>query len=404
MKETVAPTKKHAPSTGRKDFDVFLSYGSTDAETARKLKMALEKLHISVWMDQAQIAPGQVFARALEQGVASSSGVVFLISPESATSKWVQEEYYSALTLANSSTRQIHIIPVRLRDPRLPPFLASRQAIDIRNEVDIERAAQQILWGLGSSGSSAVALVPEDGSSPKVDKLALIAVTLAILTSFVTATVTSVLNPKGQTFVIVILAPQAPPLWPTNPVSPPVSPHNDPFEPSIELPVRDNHNRTGRFVLDIVHKEFYWKEGNSRILLNGHSLEELFAIQAVRNKLAETQIVVCVGTASRKGADRKKQEELAALRASELAAQARHFTNLQSIHMLTVGQFSAHNQDSLLQRPVVLIRSVGPIDPNLDLEEAINNGLKDKSRTDKTVESLIGDYSLNKKGKVGIFR
>jgi hypothetical protein len=55
-----------------KPFDVFLSHNSIDKPWVIKLKKALEARGLKVWLDKDEILPGDLFAEALERGIASS--------------------------------------------------------------------------------------------------------------------------------------------------------------------------------------------------------------------------------------------------------------------------------------------------------------------------------------------
>ena len=118
----------------RKQFDVFLSYSSKDKTWVNRLKEALQKQGLKVWLDHDQIRPGDLFAGALEQGLEESKAVALIVSPESMESGWVEEEYSRALSLAKRKQQPLQLIPVILRDAELPGFLATRQWVDFREE------------------------------------------------------------------------------------------------------------------------------------------------------------------------------------------------------------------------------------------------------------------------------
>jgi hypothetical protein len=127
-------------------FDVFLSYSSTDAQWVQQLKDALVSLGLRVWHDADQIRPGDLFAQALEEGIASSNCVALVISPASLHSGWVKEEYYRALSLAQG--QQLRLIPVMLRNAELPGFLRSRQWVDFRDDAMFALNLQRLYWGI----------------------------------------------------------------------------------------------------------------------------------------------------------------------------------------------------------------------------------------------------------------
>jgi cell division septation protein DedD len=76
--------------------DIFLSYASSDRETAHKFADALEGLGWSVWWDR-EIPPGKTFDQVIEEELDSARCVVVLWSKESVRSRWVRTEASAAL-------------------------------------------------------------------------------------------------------------------------------------------------------------------------------------------------------------------------------------------------------------------------------------------------------------------
>ena len=76
--------------------DIFLSYASTDRETAHKFADALEGLGWSVWWDR-EIPPGKTFDQVIEEELNSARCVMVLWSTESVRSRWVRTEASAAM-------------------------------------------------------------------------------------------------------------------------------------------------------------------------------------------------------------------------------------------------------------------------------------------------------------------
>lgn len=129
-------------------FDVFLSHNSVDKPWVIKLKDDLLRYRVSVWLDQDEIRPGDLFAKALEEGLQSSRAVVLVVSPEAMASGWVEEEYYRALSLAKDPQAPLQLIPVILRDAEVPGFLQSRNWIDFRDETAYAQNVGKLVWGI----------------------------------------------------------------------------------------------------------------------------------------------------------------------------------------------------------------------------------------------------------------
>jgi hypothetical protein len=130
-----------------RQFDVFLSYSSTDRAWVVELKQRLEERRLHVWLDVDEIRGGDLFVDALERALEASRTMILIVSPESVGSGWVTEEYSRAMSLAAGS-EALRIIPLLLRDAPLPGFLRSRHRIDFRNEDEYERSLSELVFGI----------------------------------------------------------------------------------------------------------------------------------------------------------------------------------------------------------------------------------------------------------------
>ncbi|MGC1375720.1 MAG: toll/interleukin-1 receptor domain-containing protein [Anaerolineales bacterium] len=147
-KKTTSATISQPVEKSETKFDIFLSHNSVDKKWAIKLKSALEKLNIKVWLDKDEIRPGDLFVKALEDGIKESKCIGIIISPESIASGWVQEEYSHALSIANSAPCTLRLIPILLRDATLPGFLSSRNWVDFRDELNFADNLKRLVWGI----------------------------------------------------------------------------------------------------------------------------------------------------------------------------------------------------------------------------------------------------------------
>ncbi len=129
-------------------FDVFLSHNSIDKPWVTQLKDDLLPHDISVWLDQDEIRPGDLFVNALEQALDNCRTVALIISPQAINSGWVNEEYARAMNLAQNKKPPVRIIPVILRETELPGFLTTRNWVDFRDESQYEQSIQKLVWGI----------------------------------------------------------------------------------------------------------------------------------------------------------------------------------------------------------------------------------------------------------------
>jgi hypothetical protein len=123
-------------------FDAFLSYHSGDADWVARLKAALQSNGIRVWLDSEQIRPGDLFPGALARAIDNVRCVVLVLSPGSAASSWVEEEYTLALA------RRCHVIGALIDDVEPPGFLAGRTWVDFRDEDQFAASVQQLIFGI----------------------------------------------------------------------------------------------------------------------------------------------------------------------------------------------------------------------------------------------------------------
>ena len=130
----------------RRRFDALLSHYSGDKAWVTRLKDALQSHGLKVWLDKDEIRPGVTFVRALEEGIEESNSLVVIISPEAMASPWVEEEYSRALTLAHDKQRPL--IPVILREAKIPGFLANRNHVDFRDETTFDENVERLVYGI----------------------------------------------------------------------------------------------------------------------------------------------------------------------------------------------------------------------------------------------------------------
>ena len=119
--------------------DAFLSYSRADREAARALAEALENRGRSLWVDWDGIAPTAEWMQEIREAIQRSDAIVFVLSPDSASSRVCGVEIEQALVEGK------RIIPVVVRDispDDVAPELAKRQWI--RMDEDVELTADAV--------------------------------------------------------------------------------------------------------------------------------------------------------------------------------------------------------------------------------------------------------------------
>jgi nucleoside phosphorylase len=139
------PQEPNLTTHGIHRWDILLSYSRHDLEIVRTIETELERRGLRVWRDEKQILAGVVFSKAIEEALQDTAAVGVIVSPDAISSKWVQEEYYRALSLANRPKDPVRLIPILVKDADLPGFLANRQWVDLRDAVTFSQNIEHIV-------------------------------------------------------------------------------------------------------------------------------------------------------------------------------------------------------------------------------------------------------------------
>lgn len=111
---------------------VFISHSSKDKPFVRKLATDIEKLKISVWLDEKKIKPGDSIPTAIGKGLKDSDFVIVVLSHNSTGSNWFNFECDIALmnSIANPDKKTI---PILLDDCLIPEILKGLAYADFRS-------------------------------------------------------------------------------------------------------------------------------------------------------------------------------------------------------------------------------------------------------------------------------
>jgi len=114
---------------------VFLSHSGSDTRAASQLAETLRHNGLTVWLDQDDLEPGDLWIQRLEAAIQSSSAMIVYIG-SLGVQHWVDREVRHGLVRSTENPGGFHLIPVLGdgADPRLlPPFLQQHQYVDLRN-------------------------------------------------------------------------------------------------------------------------------------------------------------------------------------------------------------------------------------------------------------------------------
>lgn len=105
---------------------VFISYSSKDKAFAERLANELRDSGINTWIDLWQIRVGDSIVSKIQTGLSESDYVVAVLSTNSISSRWVQEELNSVKIRELEQGRKV-ILPVLIEKCKIPPFLADKK-------------------------------------------------------------------------------------------------------------------------------------------------------------------------------------------------------------------------------------------------------------------------------------
>jgi tetratricopeptide (TPR) repeat protein len=140
-------------------FEVFVSHSRVDKPWVLRLVEHLGRYGVSVWLDENEIRPGDLFVDALAHGLEQSRSVALVVSPESMASGWVKMEYSRAIALTMRKNQPLQLIPVLLRTAEMPGFLADRHWVDFRDDSRYADSVWRLVWGItGTKPAEVLAL------------------------------------------------------------------------------------------------------------------------------------------------------------------------------------------------------------------------------------------------------
>src|SRR5713101_9660643 len=94
---------------------VFISHATGDDACVKELRLALEGLHIPVWVDSRNLRGGNALAPEIAQAIEQARQVIVILSPRTINSPWVRREIRQALQVQKSRQADgYRVIPLLL--------------------------------------------------------------------------------------------------------------------------------------------------------------------------------------------------------------------------------------------------------------------------------------------------
>ena len=131
----------------RPAFDAFLSHASQDVKFAARVQRALQTSGLKCWMDNSDLAFGDLLRDELQHAIQNSRVLVLLWSQAAFQSRWVMAEIFTAFHLDR------FIIPCALDATPLPQFLRNTAYLNRRrDQADI---GEKLARAIGAAPASA---------------------------------------------------------------------------------------------------------------------------------------------------------------------------------------------------------------------------------------------------------
>jgi hypothetical protein len=128
---------------------IFLSHASADKPIVRRVASELENAGLRVWLDEAEIRPGDSLTKKIGEALEVTSHVIAFVSEQSRMSRWVEKELGIALT-DEILGKAVKVIPVRLDNCTFPPFLIDKHYVDLRGNEGWAKEIAKLLAELGA--------------------------------------------------------------------------------------------------------------------------------------------------------------------------------------------------------------------------------------------------------------
>lgn len=117
-----------------KTYDIFLSHSSLDNDFTDKLHSLLEQAGFNVWYDEKKMISNSHILSDLPKYIGDSEAFIVILSRNSCSSSWVQDEYGYARGLYDKKELKA-IIPVVIDDCDIPGFYNNYKWIDCKEDL-----------------------------------------------------------------------------------------------------------------------------------------------------------------------------------------------------------------------------------------------------------------------------
>lgn len=114
---------------------LFISYSHADKEFVDMLAMQLVTRKVNVWLDRWEMHVGESLITKIQQAITDASALLVILSPDSVDSEWCKKELNSGF-IRELEERRIVILPILVRECKIPLFLREKMYADFRTSFD----------------------------------------------------------------------------------------------------------------------------------------------------------------------------------------------------------------------------------------------------------------------------
>lgn len=142
---------------------VFLSHSHSDNAIARRLASDLRAAGVIVWIDETELGVNDSLIRKIGDAIDAADFLVVLLSDDSVNSEWVLRETEVALA-EELVGRTVRVLPLLVRDCRVPPFLRDKIYADFRDAAAYQQELFKVLGALGADAVTGTTTIVFDES------------------------------------------------------------------------------------------------------------------------------------------------------------------------------------------------------------------------------------------------
>ena len=144
---TISITASRKLNFERERRKVFLVYAREDLAAAKELSTMLDKKGFSTWLDVERILPGQIWHKAVLQGIEESAVALVLVSKHLEKKGFVHKEVKVALEALQERNKDVSpVIPVRLDDSPVPGYLTHIHWVSLEEENGFDQLVSGLKW------------------------------------------------------------------------------------------------------------------------------------------------------------------------------------------------------------------------------------------------------------------